>query len=159
MIWAAIGLDVRTPLIYMTRDSEASNEGFTAKSYIEALEEGLIPIYQAGQVFQQDNARIHTAKVTQEWFERHGIWVIDWPPYSPDLNPIEHAWKALKHQLYALFPDNYTLRNNSTDMAELRRRLDIAWEHIDQVRLRHLMESIPRRLKACRRARGWYTKY
>lgn len=38
-----------------------------------------MPIYQTGQGFQQDNARIHTARAAQEWFESHGIWVIDWP--------------------------------------------------------------------------------
>lgn len=143
----------------MTRDSEAPRAGFTAKSYVEVLKEGLLPFYIAGQVFQQDNARIHTAKNSQEWFERHGIWVIDWPLYSPDLNPIEHAWGALKLKLYALFDDNYTLRNNEADIEGLRRRLIVAWEHVDQGQLRHLMESIPRRMKACRRAKGWYTKY
>ena len=91
MIWAAIRVNIRTPLVFMIRDSESPRNGYTAKSYIWALEEGLQPIYTLGQVFQQDNARIHITQVTQDWFEQHGIWVIDWPPHSPDLNPIEHA--------------------------------------------------------------------
>jgi transposase len=37
-----------------------------------------------------DNARVHTARRTTEFLESHGIWTIDFPPYSPDLNPIEH---------------------------------------------------------------------
>lgn len=33
------------------------------------LEEGLIPVYEPGRPFQQDNARIYIARMRQEWFE------------------------------------------------------------------------------------------
>jgi transposase len=41
-------------------------------------------------IFMQNNAHIHTAKKVKKWFEDEGIPVMEWPPYSPDLNPIEH---------------------------------------------------------------------
>jgi transposase len=41
-------------------------------------------------MFMQDNAKIHKAKKTIEWFENNGIVLLDWPPYLPDLNPIEN---------------------------------------------------------------------
>ena len=47
-------------------------------------------------VFQQDNAPVHTASVVTEWSEQQNIQVDEHPPYSPDLNPIEHVWVALK---------------------------------------------------------------
>ncbi|GFS49502.1 DDE_3 domain-containing protein [Trichonephila clavipes] len=48
-------------------------------------------------IFQQDNARPHTARVTQE-FLRH-FQTLLWPTFSPDLFPVEHVWDQLKRQM------------------------------------------------------------
>ncbi|GFS66516.1 transposable element Tcb2 transposase [Trichonephila clavipes] len=42
-----------------------------------------------GAIFQQDNARPHTARVAQD-FLRH-FQTLPWPPRSPDLSPVEHV--------------------------------------------------------------------
>ena len=42
-------------------------------------------------LFQQDNAPVYKAYNVMDWLERHSIEVVDHPPYSPDLNPIEHV--------------------------------------------------------------------
>lgn len=59
---------------------------------VQALEEGLQDQDRASEWFMQDNAPIHTAKLSTEWLESHGVATITWPPYSPYLNPIEHLW-------------------------------------------------------------------
>jgi transposase len=101
IVWACIYIDSkgrtqRSPLVIMQRDANAARNGYTADSYIEALEEDLLPSYRPGERFIMNNARVHTARRTTEFLESHGIWTIDFPPYSPDLNPIEHLWWALK---------------------------------------------------------------
>jgi len=73
MVWAAISLEIKTPLIFMVHREENKNHRYIARSYILALEDGLLPIYQPGQPFPQDNAQIHTAKMTKEWHEKHDI--------------------------------------------------------------------------------------
>ena len=78
-VWGVISFKIKTPLIFMLRDEENNNHGYTASSYISSLEDGLLSIYQTGQLSQQDNAHINTASIIQEWHEKHGIWVIDWP--------------------------------------------------------------------------------
>ncbi|GFW82922.1 transposable element Tc1 transposase [Trichonephila clavipes] len=47
-----------------------------------------------GAIFQQDNARTHTARVAQD-FLRH-FQTLPWPARSPDLSPIKHVWDQLK---------------------------------------------------------------
>lgn len=33
------------------------------------------------------------------------IVVMDWPPYSPNLNPVEHLWARPKQLVYELYPE------------------------------------------------------
>lgn len=159
MVFGTIWKGGRSPLVVLERDEFAARNGFTARSYIQALEEALLPEYRPGTFFQQDNARIHTARATKEFLEAHGIWTIDWPSHSPDLNPIEHVWKRMKELLYEAHPELHTLRNNEVDRALLARWLDDAWWAVEQDLIDRLVDSVPRRLRAVRRARGWYTKY
>jgi hypothetical protein len=46
--------------------------------------------------FMQDNAPGHADKLTKELLATLAVIVINWPPYSPDLNPIETLWKHMK---------------------------------------------------------------
>ncbi|GFV84784.1 HTH_Tnp_Tc3_2 domain-containing protein [Trichonephila clavipes] len=43
-----------------------------------------------GAIYQQDNARPHTARVSQQCLQ--GYDVLPWPARSPDISPIEHGW-------------------------------------------------------------------
>ena len=108
----------------------------------------------------QDNAPIHSAKKVQDWLTRHGIIVLDWPPYSPDLNPIEQLWYHLKKAIYKIRPDiEDIMGGEETIRAELSKALPAAWELIREDILLHLIESMDRRLRAVIKAKGWHTKY
>jgi transposase len=86
-----------------------------------------LPIYQPGTFFQQDNAKIHVSNDAQAFFETHGIWVIDWPVYSLDINPIEHVWKAIKGYLYKQHPEIHLLKKNREDIDILKGWIREAW--------------------------------
>lgn len=49
-----------------------------------------------------DNARIHRAREVVGRAKELDIHFLHLPPYSPDLNPIESAWKDLKRELSAI---------------------------------------------------------
>ena len=42
-------------------------------------------------VFPHNNAPPHTNQISKIWLQQKNIQTIDWPPYSPDLNPIENV--------------------------------------------------------------------
>ncbi|GFY00234.1 DDE_3 domain-containing protein [Trichonephila clavipes] len=50
-----------------------------------------------GAFFHQDNARPHTARVSQD-FLRH-FETLPWPARFPDSSPVEHVWYQLKWQM------------------------------------------------------------
>jgi hypothetical protein len=95
MVWGCIwvtsnGRVGRSELIIIERDNSTERSGYSSLSYIDTLRQGLLPHYRPGHIFVQDNAPIHKSGATQEFLESHGIWTWEWPPFSPDLNPIEH---------------------------------------------------------------------
>ena len=49
--------------------------------------------------FQWDNDPKHTSKKVSDWLFNKGIQLIDFPPYSPGLNPIENLLSDLKRRV------------------------------------------------------------
>jgi transposase len=108
----------------------------------------------------QDNARIHIAKVIKRFFEEIGIPVTDWPPYSPDLNPIEHVWWHLKKKVLQMHPElEFATRESEQDVINLENALIEAWDALPNSLFDSLVKSMERRVKACYKAKGWHTKY
>jgi len=46
-------------------------------------------------ILQQDGARPHTARVTQQFIADNNISLLNWVLMSPDMYPIEHVWDGL----------------------------------------------------------------
>jgi transposase len=159
MVWAAIGLDFGTlPLMIIPRGPKGTCR---SAEYIQTLQEGLLPFYeQHDLVFQQDNARIHTSRESLTWLLENGVRVyLLWPPYSPDLNCIEHLWARLKDALYKRVPKLLGPLTKAQQVAMLKEWLPIVWAEISPDLTEVLVESMPDRVQAVIAAQGWYTKY
>ena len=108
----------------------------------------------------QDNAPIYLAHLIQQWFKDHGIPLMVWPPYSPDLNPIEHAWAKLKEYIYKLDPELATIKGDNEELRiKFMRLIERAWEDLGQDYFDGLIQSMDSRVNAVLLAKGWYTKY
>ncbi|KAJ9483494.1 hypothetical protein VN97_g9908 [Penicillium thymicola] len=105
MIWGAIFGVGYSDFYQINHDPFSARQGFSSQSYLETLEENLPQFFMnSGRIFMHDNAPIHTARVIKAWLWENAIPITSWPPYSPDLNPIEHAWAKLKEMVDRLDP-------------------------------------------------------
>ena len=86
-------------------------------------------------VLMQDGAPGHAATETKEELRERGIIVIFWPPFSPDLNPIERVWHVIKNYLQ----DNYPI---TMSYDRLREAVKDAWEKVRSFTFRELIESM-----------------
>ena len=55
-----------------------------AEKYIEILEQHMLPLrihpFQGSPcIFQQDNAKPHSAHISKAWLRKKGVRVLDWP--------------------------------------------------------------------------------
>mgnify|MGYP001826069275 CR=1 FL=1 len=74
------------------------------------LEHCLIPTLQPGQMVIVDNASFHKGGRIEELLTAAGCQLWYLPPYSPDLNKIEHCWSWLKSRIRKQLEHFSTLR-------------------------------------------------
>ncbi|GFW45312.1 transposable element Tcb1 transposase [Trichonephila clavipes] len=86
-----------------------------------------------GATFQQDNARSHTARVSQDCLRT--VTTLPWSTRSPVLSPIEHIWDHLGRRV-----------GHPTSLNELKARLQQIWNKMFQDIIQNLYASIPDRI-------------
>jgi transposase len=159
MFWAVFGHNCRTGLLALDGDENSPNHGVTARVIIEVYRAFLPTILQPGDIFMQDNAPIHTARLVQALLSELNVTVMDWPSYSPDLNPIENLWALMKAEIYKLYPELEFADNTVETLERLIEAAKEAWHSIEDSILYNLSSTMPHRVQAVLKAKGWYTKY
>ena len=163
MVWACFwfieGQIRRSELYLLDRDFEAKKHGYSARSYLQVLDDQMPRCWEPGLIFMQDNAPIHMARAVQDWFIEMGIPLTDWPPFSPDLNPIEHIWHHLKKLVLNTHPELEGMGKGEEAIQALEQALIEAWNALPDSLFEQVADSMPYRVAAVVKAKGWHTKY
>ena len=170
MIWACFTGDRLGPLII------CDDEGIGADEYEDILYDGLFSLIddilelpdddtiQVADkntfVFMHDNAPCHKAKEVVEFLAQYHVPVMKWPAQSPDLNPIENLWVALKEAFHKRFLELFSHPSKSLE-AKYRYSevLQEVWYNQGMELIKALIESMPERVQAVLEANGGWTKY
>lgn len=152
MVWAAVTADGKSPLVFVDKGVKLNQENYRTS----ILESALLPWAQnhfknRRWSFQQDSAPAHGAKKTQEWLAENVPSFIskeEWPPSSPDLNPMDFAiWSILENKVSA---------THHTSLEALNKKLKKEWDKIPQRVIHDSCQAFSKRLQQVVDADGGY---
>jgi transposase len=80
-------------------------EGYCDQEIFNAYAEKiLLKSLRPGQTVILDNASFHKSPKLEQIIKKAGCELLYLPPYSPDFNPIEKRWSAIKNSFRKLIP-------------------------------------------------------
>ena len=155
MVWAAIGWNWKSELVFLER--KEGKRGICSTAYTEQVLEAIIGPYYASLspeeqekfIFMEDGAKVHQG-AARLWRLNHRIRGFDWPPSSPDLNPIEKVWRWMKNEITKL----ESVPTSKEDMREVLREL---WKEVKPEDWRYLTHRITCKLEDVIESKGMAT--
>jgi hypothetical protein len=153
MFWGSIIGSQKGPFCFWEKDWGSIN----AASYQAHIIPRISPFIldHPGTILMQDGAPGHRASTTLAELCQRGITILEWPPYSPDLNPIETVWNIMKDWIQ----HHYGHLDNITSYPQLRRIVQEAWDAVPEERVSGLIKSMSARCQAVIDANGGHTMY
>ena len=148
MVWAGINNNRKTNLVII-------NGNLNVQRYRdEILTPVVIPYVNANPnaIFQQDNARPHTARLTMQYLPANNVDVMEWSSKSPDLSPVEQVWDLLDRRVRQRPVQPQTLR-------QLQHALVQEWNNIPMNVIRRYIRSMRRLCRAVTQSAGGHTRY
>ena len=123
-----------------------------ARSYVQLIGDALSAFINSrfgtrpgGFWYMQDNARLYVPGFATKFFKRNKIPLLEWPPTSSDLNPIENLWDMIDNQLRTMHPKN---------LMKLKQMIEQIWTKFTSATCKKLVDSMPRRLERWVLVRG-----
>ncbi|KAL7723069.1 hypothetical protein ACLKA6_010395 [Drosophila palustris] len=149
MVWGAISYFGTCELQFLTSRMNAQNYNEVLKTAFPHFQN---VFHNLQWHFQHDNAPIHTARSVKSWIQDQKVDLLDWPPYSPDLNIIENVWGWLARKVY----ESGKQYSNKTELIE---GIKHAWSTISLNYIEQLYNSIPNRIFEVIANKGGTTHY
>jgi hypothetical protein len=142
--------------LHFVADKAKINADYYMTNLLPKLIEDCTEVAPRDFIFQQDSAPAHAARKTQEWIEQNTpdfITKDEWPPNSPDLNPLDyHVWGAMleRYRVHKPKPRN---------KAELKAVLEVIWADLPQEPIDKAILAFRKRLRACVKADGGHFEH
>lgn len=115
-------------------------ENLTAQLYVKILKSRISrmrDLYPEGYILQQDNDPKHRSKLAMEYIYKHTDDQLEWPPYSPDISPIENIWAWLKNEV---------AKDSPQTIEALKKSIHKNWNRITPNFLVSYIDSMPNRI-------------
>ena len=143
MVWAGIAHNLKTTLFFIEKGSTLNANKNKYKNNI--LRDIVVPFCRKNKLmYQQDGAPCHTAKICSDYLKSENIefWdKNDWPPNSPDLNPLDYGiWGILDAEVY---------RKPPKSLEALKRRIQQTWDQLQITIVNNCIDSFKKRLRKC----------
>jgi transposase len=155
MFWGCFSSSAKGPSIFWEKEWGSINKERYCKRIVPLVHGWLR--FHPDLSFMQDGAPGHSAEYTINDLRERGIYLIFWPPFSPDLNPIEAVWNRIKDYIEHHYPDLPAGKQRTYD--QLRQIVQEAWNAVSDQTLSSLIESMKERCEAVIAAEGGHTKY
>lgn len=140
MIWGAIGLNFKSELRFIEGSMDATQ-------YQQTMLQVIVKAFKRRKncYFMQDNARPHSARSTAKFLSDAGIKTLEWPAYSPHLNPIEKLWNHI-HFLIA--------KRRPRDVDDLKAKAQEVWDSLSQEMINRYVLGFDDAIERCIREKG-----
>ena len=132
--------------LHFVPDGTKINANYYCDELLPLLVDDCSTILHDDFVFQQDGAPSHTARHTQEWLAVNCPDFVEkdqWPPNSPDLNPLDFCVWGMMLESYAKH------KPKPSTKAELIEVLKFIWNSLSQDCIDKAVLGVTKRLRAC----------
>ena len=150
MIWCGVSKKGKLPLHFVEPGTKI-NAAYYKRYVLQNVVQPQCQQLYNGQdwTFQQDSAPAHKDQTVQNWCRTNlpdFISTEEWPPYSPDLNPLDYSiWGILEAKVNA---------TRHTSLDSLKAKIVKEWNDLPMEVVRTAIDAWPRRLRAAVRAKG-----
>ena len=150
VVWACISAHGQGDIVFLDGPLDGDTYATLMRDYLPLAADKAFTFGSGQWYYLHDNPNVHRgAAATKALFDA-GATVLEFPPYSPDLNVIENMWAYLSRKV-----DEHCSR----DAEELKRWVQHEWDEIPKEYFTKLFASYPKRCQSVIDANGSHTKY
>jgi transposase len=102
--------------------------------FISSINEVMAEVGFMRAILMEDNASVHSARLTRSYHVYHGAIRMEWPANSLDLNLVENVWQLLKYRVGRRFP--------KTD-AQVRQFIEEEWANLQALTMSITLKRCP----------------